>query len=167
MELKTARGASGGFTLIELMVVVVIASILVAISVPLYKQQVMQSRRTDARTALLDLAGREERFLTTNPTGYTTAAANLGYGGFGVGNPVGQGYYYLNTPCVAAPNAALACDANANAPAGPAFYLTATYVPGTTQANDTNCATFAVDSTGAQFAFNSAGTLNTAYCWSN
>lgn len=166
MQRNTAHD-SRGFSLIELMVVVVIATILVAIAVPMYTSQVQQSRRTDARTALLDLAGREERYLSTNPAGYTNVAANLGYSGFGAGFPVGQGYYYLNAPCIAAANAALSCDTNANAPAGPSFYITATYVAGSTQAKDTNCAIFGVDSTGAQFAFNSAGTLNTAYCWAN
>jgi type IV pilus assembly protein PilE len=166
MERNFERPAKG-FTLVELMVVVVIATILVTIAIPMYTAQVQQSRRTDARTALLDLAGREERYLSTNPAGYTNVAAALGYSGWGTGSPVGQGYYYLTTPCIAAPGAALGCDSNANAPNGPSFYITATFMPGTTQAKDTNCAIFAVDSTGAQFAFNSAGALNTAYCWSN
>ena len=81
MQRNTLRSA-GGFTLIELMVVVVIATILVTIAIPMYTSQVQQSRRTDARTALLDLASREERFLTTNPTGYTTSPVSLGYPAF-------------------------------------------------------------------------------------
>jgi type IV pilus assembly protein PilE len=157
---------SQGFTLIELMIVVVVATILLSIAVPSYMQQIRQSRRTEAKTALLDLAGREERFLTTNPTGYTNVAANLGYAGFGAGTSVGNGYYQLSTPCVAAGGAALgACDPNANAPAGPSFYLVATAVAGTSQAADTQCATFAVDSVGNQFAFNSAGANTTTTCW--
>jgi type IV pilus assembly protein PilE len=154
-----------GFTLVELMVVVVIASILVAVAVPMYTAQIQHSRRTDARTALLDLASREERFFSTNPTGYANTPANLGYTAFP--QVVGSGYYQLSTPCVAAPGAALACDTNANAPAGPSFYLTATQVPGTPQVKDTACATFGVDSTGKQFAFTSGGVDNTTTCWSN
>jgi type IV pilus assembly protein PilE len=160
---RNIRRPANGFTLIELMVVVVIATILVTIAIPMYTSQVQQSRRTDARTALLDLASREERFFTTNPTGYTTSPTNLGYAAFPA--TVGQGYYTVTVGCTALAGAALGCDANANPPTGPSFYLTAT--PVGTQVKDTNCASFAVDSTGAQFAFNSAGAVNTAYCWSN
>lgn len=156
---------SQGFTLIELMIVVVVATILLSIAVPSYMQQIRQSRRTEAKTALLDLAGREERFLTTNPTGYTNTPTNLGYAGFGAGTTVGSGYYQLSAPCIAGSGAALGCDPNANAPAGPSYYLVATPVAGTSQANDAQCQTFAVDSVGNQFAFNSAGANTTTTCW--
>src|SRR6516164_5379396 len=96
MPLQPAASSSRGFTLIELMVVVVIATILLSIAVPSYMSQIRQSRRTEAKTALLDLAGREERFLTTNPQAYTNVPAQLGYVGFGAANPIGSGYYYLN-----------------------------------------------------------------------
>ena len=66
MQWTTERADSRGFTLVELMVVIVIASILMAIAVPSYKNSIRKSRRTDAKTALLDLAGREERFNSTN-----------------------------------------------------------------------------------------------------
>jgi type IV pilus assembly protein PilE len=154
-----------GFSLIELMVVVVIISILVAIAVPMYTSQVQQSRRTDARTALLDLASREERYFSTNPTGYTTTPASLGYTAFP--QTVGSGYYTITVACTALSGAALGCDGNANAPTGPSFYLTANVVTTTPQGKDTNCYTFAVDSTGRQFAFNSGGADTTTYCWSN
>ena len=47
---------SAGFTLIELMVVVIIATILLSIAIPAYTSQIRKSRRTEARTAVLDLA---------------------------------------------------------------------------------------------------------------
>src|SRR5437016_7599183 len=68
---------AAGFTLVELMVVVAIATILFAIAVPSYITYVRQSRRTEARTAVLDLAGREERFFSTNGAAYTGAANQL------------------------------------------------------------------------------------------
>ena len=70
-----------GFTLVELMIVVVIVAILAGIAVPSYMSSVRKTRRADAKTALLDLAGREERYLTTNPAGYSTVPADLGYPG--------------------------------------------------------------------------------------
>src|ERR1700731_140430 len=98
MQLRTAARSSrprGGFSLIELMIVVAIASVLFAIAIPSYISYIRQSRRTEAKTALLDLAAREERYLSTNPAAYTNVPGNLGYAGFGAGNPVGSGYYFL------------------------------------------------------------------------
>jgi type IV pilus assembly protein PilE len=163
MQSPTEARSSRGFTLIELMVVVVIATILITIAVPSYFSQIRQSRRTEAKSALLDAAGREERYFSTNGANYTSTPANLGYLGLGVANPVGSGYYYL-TVCFAATGATPACDPNANAPAGPSYYVIATPVPGLSQVSDAQCTSFAVDSTGAQF---STGTGTAAYCWGN
>jgi type IV pilus assembly protein PilE len=162
MQLQHRARSSAGFTLIELMVVVVITTILLSIAIPSYQSQIRQSRRTEAKTALLDLAGREERYLSTNPQAYTNVPANLGYAGvFPV--LVGSNYYTITVACIAGVGAALACDPNPNAPGGPSYYLTATPVAGTSQAADTQCTSFSVDSTGAQF---STGTYTAQQCWS-
>jgi type IV pilus assembly protein PilE len=84
MRFSTAPRRSDGFTLIELMIVVVIATILISIAVPSYMQQIRQSRRTEAKTALLDAAGREERYFSTNGSSYTNVATQLGYNAFPV-----------------------------------------------------------------------------------
>jgi type IV pilus assembly protein PilE len=166
MKLEYTTGATQGFTLIELMVVVVIATILISIAVPSYMSQVRQSRRTEAKTAVLDLAGREERFLSTNPTGYTNVPANLGYTGFGAANPIGSGYYYL-TVCSPAAGACVAGLNMPNPPAAPSYTIVATPVAGLSQASDTQCQQFAVDSTGQQYAIDNAGNNQTQYCWAN
>jgi len=69
---------AAGFTLIELMISVAVIAILAAIALPAYQTYIRKSRRAEAKTALLDLAAREERYYTVNNT-YTTAAAALGY----------------------------------------------------------------------------------------
>jgi type IV pilus assembly protein PilE len=145
-----------GFTLIELMVVVVIATILVTIAIPSYQSEVRQSRRVDARTAILDLAGREERFFSTNGANYTVIAASLGY--TALPTVVGAGYYQMT---VCSP----ACAPSAIATA-PSYTVTATPVAGQSQVNDTQCQSFSVDSTGKQFAFDNAGNNTTTTCWS-
>jgi type IV pilus assembly protein PilE len=152
---------TAGFTLVELMVVVVIATILISVAVPSYMNQIRESRRTDARTALLDLAGREESY-NAAMNAYTTTAANLGYTAFPIA--VGSGYYTITVACVAAYGAALGCDPNANAPVGPSYYLTATPVAGQSQAQDSQCTSFSLDSQGNQF---STGSALPTTCWSS
>jgi type IV pilus assembly protein PilE len=139
MQWTTERADSRGFTLVELMVVIVIASILMAIAIPSYKNSIRKSRRTDAKTALLDLAGREERFFSTNGS-YTTTATNLGYPGWGNGYAFGGGYYQMATPTVTAGSAIAVAT----------FNLQADPVTGSDQAKDTACASFRLNSTGVQ-----------------
>ncbi len=75
------------------MATVAIVGILATIASVAYTSQVQKSRRTDARSALLDLAGREEKlFSTTNA--YSATATDLGYAAFPVA--VGSGYYNVN-----------------------------------------------------------------------
>ncbi len=119
----TRRSRLHGFTLIEMMIVVVIGAILLSIAVPSYMTSIRKSRRADAKTAALELAGREERYLTTNPAGYSVTPADLGYTAFGLGNPIGTGqYYYVSAVCVTAPGAASACPPSTLA--GPSFLVT-------------------------------------------
>ena len=153
-----------GFTLVELMVVVAIATILFAIAVPSYITYVRQSRRTEARTAVLDLAGREERFFSTNGAAYSNTPGQLGYTAFGV--PIGSGYYQLKV-CTPADGNCVANLNMLNPPAAPSYTVVATPVAGQSQENDTQCGAFAVDSVGQQHAITSAGADNTAYCWAN
>jgi type IV pilus assembly protein PilE len=143
---------AGGYTLIELMVTIVVVAILASIAIPAYTAQVRKSRRTDARTALLDIAGREERlFSTTNA--YSSTPSDLGYGAAGATfpMPIGNGYY----------NVAV----NAAAAVPPTFTITATPVAGKGQDKDKQCASFTVDQAGRQSALDVSGTDATSSCW--
>jgi type IV pilus assembly protein PilE len=79
--MKSMHRKSAGFTLVELVVAMVIAAILAAIAIPAYSSYVLQAHRTDAKTALLDLASLEERYFSVN-NAYTNVASNLGYTAF-------------------------------------------------------------------------------------
>jgi type IV pilus assembly protein PilE len=131
---------SSGFTLIELMVTLAIAAILVTVAIPAYNSQIRKSRRTEAKTALLDLAGREERvYSATNA--YSNVPSALGYTVTPDSFPltVGSGYYTVNV-VVNAPGAAAT------------FTITALPVGGQGQDKDTLCTSFVVDQTGQQTA---------------
>jgi type IV pilus assembly protein PilE len=147
MRNTSQRTSSAGFTLIELMITVVIATVLITIAIPAYNGEIRKSRRTDAKTALLDLAGREERFYNTNNT-YSSLPSDLGYNATARAfpMPVGNGYYQVNV--VVTPAAGIV---------GPTYTITA--VPLTAdQLNDTQCLLFTLTNTGAQTATN-------ASCW--
>jgi type IV pilus assembly protein PilE len=148
---RRPRASSRGFTLIELMVTVAIVGILATIAAETYTSEVRKSRRTDARTALLDLAGREEKLYSVT-NAYSADPVQLGYGTL---TPVGNGYYNVT---IAVPDAV-------NQPTVLESYLiTATPVAGGLQANDTQCATLTLNQLGVQSATPPA---NAALCWGN
>jgi type IV pilus assembly protein PilE len=138
-----------GFTLTELMVTIGIATVLAAIALPSYMGSVRKSRRTEARTALLDLATRAERFYSTTNS-YLDASnaltpADLGYAG-GWPISVGSGYYTVNVVATATTVAFTATAAGS-------------------QTADTQCNQFSVNETGAQSALDSSGNTTTDTCW--
>jgi len=52
-----------GFTLIEIMIVVVVISILASIAIPAYSDYVARAKRAQAQGALFELSSAMERFL--------------------------------------------------------------------------------------------------------
>jgi type IV pilus assembly protein PilE len=141
-QIQPPPATTAGFTLIELMIAVAIVGILATIAATSYQSQIQRSRRTDARSALLDLAGREEKlYSTTNAYGATPAL--LGYGTAGT-FPISVGNYYTVDVQVAAGT----------------YVITAT--PANAQTSDTACTTLWVNQTGAQ---GSTGSGTTAACW--
>ena len=65
-RLHGAVRRSGGFTLIEVMVVVAVIGILSAIAFPGYKEYVSKARRAEVRTVLLEASQWMERHYTEN-----------------------------------------------------------------------------------------------------
>ena len=75
---------SRGFSLIELLVVLVILGILTGISVPLYSKQMVKSRRSDAQQVMLGIATKQSQYLF-DARGYTQTigSGGLNYGASG------------------------------------------------------------------------------------
>jgi type IV pilus assembly protein PilE len=148
--------AQGGFTLVELMIVVVIMAILASASVAGYRQYVRRANRVDATSALLRLSAAEERFYLQNnqyattpdelsdppPAGLGTAETNLGL------------YDLAVEP------------ADAGATVG--YTATATASSSGSQRDDDDCQVFSIDQSGKRGASDSAGTESaeiTDRCW--
>ncbi len=148
------RRNSSGFSLIELMIVVTIATILAAIAIPAYNSQIRKSRRTEAKTAIMDLAAREERYIATQNV-YSNDPVALQYTTSGSW-PISVGNYY-SISSVAVVNA------TSSAPA--TYTLTVAPTSGSPQLQDTSCQQFIVDQTGRQTSQNSAATDSTSTCW--
>ncbi len=61
-------GSQQGFTLIELLIVLVVITILAMVAYPSYQDQVRKTRRGEAQSDLMELAGFMERYFTENNT---------------------------------------------------------------------------------------------------
>jgi type IV pilus assembly protein PilE len=141
--------SSKGFTLVELMIVIVIVAILAAIAIPGYTSQIRKSRRTEARNALLDAAAREERFYATNNF-YSVATSDLGYGAGPWPVKVGSNYYQLSVAVCTIVNTHCTD-----------YAFTATAI--SPQDKDTACATLTLNQQGSQGFTGTAATAAT--CW--
>ncbi len=88
------QGEHNGFTLLELMIVIVVIAILTVIAYPNYSEFILKSRRLDAQSELMNLAHRQEKFYAANST-YTVDMKNLGYTNSASSSTI-EGYYRLN-----------------------------------------------------------------------
>ena len=135
-----------GFTLIELMITITVLALLASIALPTYMNQIRKARRTEAKTAVLDLAGREERLYSVT-NAYSQVPADLGYGAGTFPKSVGNGYFDVDVTATAT-----------------TFTITAT-ASTPDQLDDTACKTFTILHTGVRSAQDSGSADNTAVCW--
>jgi type IV pilus assembly protein PilE len=99
---------SGGFTLIEVMIVVAIVGILAAVAYPSYTDSVLKGRRAEGRAALAELLQQQERYMTqrnvylsfTNTSG-TTVPASVPFKTFSGDNAAKPAYRLQSSVCAA------------------------------------------------------------------
>ncbi len=131
-----------GFTLLELMIVVVVVAILAAIALPSYQDALRKGNRADAKAILMETAQYMERYYTTNNAYYVAANAPTVISNVSPKGATGVGVKY---------NIAF----NPNPPTAAAFTVQA--VPVNSQSGDA-CGTLTLSNTGAQ-------TPTTEGCW--
>ena len=139
MSLKTS-----GFTLIELMITVAILAIIAAVAIPSYSSYVDRGKRAEARTALLDIAARQERYYSNNRQ-YADQLSKLRMSGTKSEN----GYYTLSVALGAAGTATGSNTQTFRATARPSGWT------------DDKCGDLGIDETGAKTQ--SLG--DRALCW--
>lgn len=138
------KKSNSGFTLVELMIVVLIVGIISVIAVPSYMDMIRSSNRADAKAVLNDVAHRLQRCFTTY-SAYNSGDCAVA-GSITGGNSVdSEKSYYTVTGVLAAAS----------------FDLTALPVAGKTQSKDSECLSLTLDEAGTRGATGS----NTAECW--
>ncbi|MBX2881160.1 MAG: type IV pilin protein [Granulosicoccus sp.] len=130
-----------GFTMVELLIVVAIMGIITAIAIPSYSGYVTESRRTDAKTLLLEAAGEQTRFFSENNS-YAASMTAMGYSDNS--EPTESGHYTVSVTASTASS----------------FTLTATAVGD--QTSDTECGNLTINSVGIK---TESGTGTNADCW--
>lgn len=144
-----------GFSLIELMIVVVIVGILASIAYPNYTEHVRQTRRVDAQGALMSLSAAMERYFTENIT-YVGAAGTDA-------SPASTGAPRIHPSQTPIDGTAKYYNLTIAAATATSYSLRATPISTSAQAND-KCAILTLDSTGARGAVTS-GDSAIADCW--
>ena len=124
-------------TLLELMIVAAIIGILASIALPSFNDSVMKARRADARNSLFDWQLRQAEYFANNLS-YESVSTINGGGANTVDS--GEGYY----------------DIEVTSSSNTAFQMKATPKSGTSQASDSECASF--------FCINQDGPLYSGNC---
>ncbi len=140
-----------GFTMLELLIVMMIVGILLAVSYPSYMGQLRKSRRAESAVALESMAQAQERFYARFRTYTSIVSGGGGCAGqaCGLGQPSTetQNEYYLLT-------------ANGNATS---YTMTATAQG--SQFKDYDCRTLTVNSVGIKGAASASGVDTSDECW--
>lgn len=137
---------SRGFTLLELLIVLVLVGVVAALALPGFRQQMARVHRTEAMTALLQLQSAEEKFYLRH-SAYTANIPDAPPSGLGMPTVTSSNKYVLSV--------AVADD-------GQTFIATASPTPTGGQEADLECLAFSIDARGRRAV---SGTRDARHCW--
>lgn len=134
-----------GFTLLELMIVVLVIAILAALALSGYQKQVRKSRRAEAKQVLGDFSLRQEKYRSNNTT-YATCDVLLSPTTCANYNSNSLTWYSVAVTFPSSGTCPVASGTGPNKGAANSYILTATPKAGTDQAADTACASMVLTS---------------------
>lgn len=139
------KGQGRGFTLVEVMIVVVLIGVVSGLAYPAYVNHVVKARRGDAHAMMLAAAVKQEQFYAQRGS-YTADMRELGYP---VDPAVSEKRFYQ-------------IDATLSG-SGQGYTLTATRSG--VQSNDSRCGDLTLTHTGIKSAVNHSDTAPQTTCW--
>jgi type IV pilus assembly protein PilE len=133
-----------GVTLLEILVVVLVAGVIAALALPAYRQHMVRVNRSEATTTLYEIAAAEERHFLRHGT-YVADITSPPPGGLGLA-PATRRYAF---------GVAVATD-------GQTFIASATPTREGGQNSDGECLVFSLDHRGRRAI---SGSRETSFCW--
>ena len=137
---------SRGFSLLEMLIVLVLVGVVGALALPGFRRQMTRVHRTEAMIALLQLQSAEEKFYLRH-NAYTSDLTTAPPGGLGIPTTTISNKYLLSI--------AVADD-------GQTFIATAAPTPTGGQDADQECLAFSIDARGRRAV---SGSRDARHCW--
>jgi type IV pilus assembly protein PilE len=152
------KNIQAGFTLIELMIVVVVVAILASVAIPSYTGYVTDARRQGAVQEVLTIASRQEQHFLDNKA-YASSLTQLGYSAQPIGTNE-NGAIVTATDASAKYNFAISSTTASTSGTIRAYTVSA--IPKSSQfTRDTECGTLTITEADVRLA---AGVVNES-CW--
>ena len=140
-----------GFTLTEIVTALVVATVLAAVTVVMWRSHAMRARRNDAVQALLALQAAQDQYFGQHAR-YASEAqlATAPPAGLGISARSRLGYYTISVR-----------DSEDHL----GYWATARVIPHADEAQDSRCVEMRIDQNGRRFAVDAAGVDRSADCW--